>query len=90
MKDPFKLCGRAMLIVFCIIFSLSIIVCALDSMIFFYIYCGVSLAIVLVLCVYVFINWRCPYCKQVLPMALMEFCPYCGKRIHYKDDDSGK
>ena len=86
MKDPVKLCGKATIIAVSIIFALALIGDIAKYTIFFYICFGVLVA----LCVYFIINWKCPYCKKGLPFAVMEFCPYCGKRIHYKDDTENK
>ncbi len=33
------------------------------------------------------IIWSCPYCKKGLPIATGDYCPFCGKRIHYSDND---
>ena len=44
-------------------------------------------AVVAALVVYWLIIWYCPYCKRALPIATGDYCPFCGKRIHYSDND---
>ena len=44
-------------------------------------------AVVVAFVVYWFIIWYCPYCKRALPIATGDYCPFCGKRIHYSDND---
>ena len=44
-------------------------------------------AVVAAFVVYWFIIWYCPYCKRALPIATGDYCPFCGKRIHYSDND---
>ena len=83
MKDPVKLRNRAALIAFCIVLVLSITYEFVNSMVLLYI----SAAVVAALVVYWFIIWYCPYCKRALPIATGDYCPFCGKRIHYSDND---
>ena len=83
MKDPIKLRNRAALIAFCIVLVLSITYEFVNSMVLLYI----SAAVVAALVVYWFIIWYCPYCKRALPIATGDYCPFCGKRIHYSDND---
>ena len=90
MKDPVKLCGKAAVIAVSIILALTIIGGAIKSTAAYYICYGLSSVVLIALCFYVIIYWKCPYCKKGLPFAVMEFCPYCGKRIHYKDDPQDK
>lgn len=90
MKDPVKLCGKATIIAVSIIFALAIIGDVIGSTAAHYICYGLSSVVLIALCIYVIIYWKCPYCKKGLPFAVMEFCPYCGKRIHYKDDTDNK
>lgn len=90
MKDPVKLCGKATIIAVSIIFALAIIGDVIGSTAAHYICYGLSSVVLIALCIYVIIYWKCPYCKKGLPFAVMEFCPYCGKRIHYKDDTENK
>ena len=83
MKDPVKLRNRAALIAFCIVLVLSITYEFVNSMVLLYI----SAAVVAAFVVYWFIIWYCPYCKRALPIATGDYCPFCGKRIHYSDND---
>lgn len=83
MKDPIKLRNRAALIAFSIVLVLSITYEFVNSMVLLYI----SAAVVAALVVYWFIIWYCPYCKRALPIATGDYCPFCGKRIHYSDND---
>ena len=90
MKDPFNLCGKAAVIAVSIFLVLTIISDVIGSTVAYYICFGISFGVLVALCVYFIINWKCPYCKKGLPLAIAEFCPYCGKRIHYKDDTENK
>lgn len=83
MKDPIKLRNRAALIAFSIVLVLSITYEFVNSMVLLYI----SAAVVAALVIYWFIIWYCPYCKRALPIATGDYCPFCGKRIHYSDND---
>lgn len=83
MKDPIKLRNRAALIAFSIVLVLYITYEFVKSMVLLYI----SAAVVVALVVYWFIIWYCPYCKRALPIATGDYCPFCGKRIHYSDND---
>lgn len=83
MKDPIKLRNRAALIAFSIVLVLYITYEFVKSMVLLYI----SAAVVAALVVYWFIIWYCPYCKRALPIATGDYCPFCGKRIHYSDND---
>lgn len=83
MKDPVKLRNRAALITFSIVLVLYITYEFVKSMVLLYI----SAAVVAALVVYWFIIWYCPYCKRALPIATGDYCPFCGKRIHYSDND---
>lgn len=83
MKDPIKLRNRAALIALSIVLVLYITYEFVESMVLLYI----SAAVVAALVVYWFIIWYCPYCKRALPIATGDYCPFCGKRIHYSDND---
>lgn len=83
MKDPIKLRNRAALIALSIVLVLYITYEFVESMVLLYI----SAAVVVALVVYWFIIWYCPYCKRALPIATGDYCPFCGKRIHYSDND---
>lgn len=83
MKDPVKLRNRAALIALSIVLVLSITNEFVNSMVLLYI----SAAVVAAFVVYWFIIWYCPYCKRALPIATGDYCPFCGKRIHYSDND---
>lgn len=83
MKDPIKLRNRAALIALSIVLVLYITYEFVKSMVLLYI----SAAVVAALVVYWFIIWYCPYCKRALPIATGDYCPFCGKRIHYSDND---
>lgn len=83
MKDPVKLRNRAALIALSIVLVLYITYEFVESMVLLYI----SAAVVAAFVVYWFIIWYCPYCKRALPIATGDYCPFCGKRIHYSDND---
>lgn len=83
MKDPVKLRNRALLIAGIIVLTLAIVNEFVESMVLYYI----SGAVVIAYIVYWFIIWHCPYCKRALPIAMGDYCPFCGKRIHYSDSD---
>lgn len=83
MKDPVKLRNRAALIALSIVLVLSITNEFVNSMVLLYI----SAAVVAAFIIYWFIIWYCPYCKRALPIATGDYCPFCGKRIHYSDND---
>lgn len=86
MKDPVKLRNRAALITFSIVLVLYITYEFVNSMVLLYINAAVLVAFI----IYFLIIWSCPYCKKGLPIATGDYCPFCGKRIHYSDnDDSG-
>ncbi|MDD6830589.1 MAG: hypothetical protein PUE37_03225 [Firmicutes bacterium] len=44
-------------------------------------------AVVVAFIIYFLIIWSCPYCRKGLPIATGDYCPFCGKRIHYSDND---
>ena len=83
MKDPVKLRNRAALIALSVILVLRITYEFVQSMVLIYL----IVAVVAALVVYWFIIWYCPYCKRALPIATGDYCPFCGKRIHYSDND---
>lgn len=83
MKDPVKLRNRAALIALSIVLVLSVTYEFVQSMVLLYI----SAAVVAALVIYWFIIWYCPYCKRALPVSMGDYCPFCGKRIHYSDND---
>ncbi len=83
MKDPVKLRNRAALIAFSIVLVLYITYEFVESMVLLYI----SAAVVVAFIIYFLIIWSCPYCKRALPIATGDYCPFCGKRIHYSDND---
>ena len=83
MKDPIKLRNRAALIAFSIVLVLYITYEFVKSMVLLYI----SAAVVVAFIIYFLIIWTCPYCKKGLPIATGDYCPFCGKRIHYSDND---
>lgn len=83
MKDPVKLRNRAALIAFSIVLVLYITYEFVKSMVLLYI----SAAVVVAFIIYFLIIWSCPYCKKGLPIAIGDYCPFCGKRIHYSDND---
>lgn len=83
MKDPIKLRNRAALIALSVILVLRITYEFVQSMVLIYLIVAVLVALV----VYWFIIWYCPYCKRALPIATGDYCPFCGKRIHYSDND---
>ena len=83
MKDPIKLRNRAALIALSIVLVLYITYEFVESMVLLYI----SAAVVAAFIIYWFIIWYCPYCKRALPIATGDYCPFCGKRIHYSDND---
>lgn len=83
MKDPVKLRNRAALITFSIVLVLYITYEFVKSMVLLYINAAVLVAFI----IYFLIIWSCPYCKKGLPIATGDYCPFCGKRIHYSDND---
>ena len=83
MKDPIKLRNRAALIAFSIVLVLYITYEFVESMVLLYINAAVLVAFI----IYFLIIWSCPYCKKGLPIATGDYCPFCGKRIHYSDND---
>lgn len=83
MKDPIKLRNRAALITFSIVLVLYITYEFVESMVLLYINAAVLVAFI----IYFLIIWSCPYCKKGLPIATGDYCPFCGKRIHYSDND---
>ena len=83
MKDPIKLRNRAALIALSIVLVLCVTYEFVQSMVLLYI----SAALVAALVGYWFSIWSCPYCKKGLPIATGDYCPFCGKRIHYSDND---
>ncbi len=83
MKDPIKLRNRAALIALSIILVLCITYEFVQSMVLIYLLVAVFVAFV----VYFLIIWSCPYCKKGLPIFIGDYCPFCGKRIHYSDND---
>lgn len=83
MKDPVKLRNRAALITFSIVLVLYITYEFVNSMVLLYINAAVLVAFI----IYFLIIWSCPYCKKGLPIATGDYCPFCGKRIHYSDND---
>lgn len=83
MKDPVKLRNRAALIAFSIVLVLYITYEFVESMVLLYINAAVLVAFI----IYFLIIWSCPYCKKGLPIATGDYCPFCGKRIHYSDND---
>lgn len=83
MKDPVKLRNRAALIAFSIVLVLYITYEFVESMVLLYINAAVLVAFI----IYFLIIWTCPYCKKGLPIATGDYCPFCGKRIHYSDND---
>ncbi len=83
MRDPVKLRNRAALIALSIVLVLSITNEFVNSMVLLYI----SAAVVVAFIIYFLIIWSCPYCKKGLPIATGDYCPFCGKRIHYSDND---
>lgn len=83
MKDPVKLRNRAALITFSIVLVLYITYEFVESMVLLYINAAVLVAFI----IYFLIIWSCPYCKKGLPIATGDYCPFCGKRIHYSDND---
>lgn len=83
MKDPIKLRNRAALITFSIVLVLYITYEFVNSMVLLYINAAVLVAFI----IYFLIIWSCPYCKKGLPIATGDYCPFCGKRIHYSDND---
>lgn len=44
-------------------------------------------AVLVTFIIYFLIIWSCPYCKKGLPIAAGDYCLFCGKRIHYSDND---
>lgn len=54
-----------------------------QSMVLIYLIVAVLVAFI----IYFLIIWSCPYCKRALPIATGDYCPFCGKRIHYSDND---
>ena len=62
MKDPVKLCGKATIIAVSIIFALAIIGDVIGSTVAHYICYGLSSGVLIALCIYVIIYWKCPYC----------------------------
>lgn len=86
MKDPVKLRNRAALIALSVILVLRITYEFVQSMVLIYLIVAVLVAFI----IYFLIIWVCPYCKKGLPIAIGDYCPFCGKRIHYSDsDDAG-
>lgn len=83
MKDPVKLRNRAALIALSVILALSITYEFVQSMVLIYLIVAVLVAFI----IYFLIIWSCPYCKKGLPIAIGDYCPFCGKRIHYSDND---
>ena len=83
MKDPVKLRNRAALITFSIVLVLYITYEFVNSIVLLYINAAVLVAFI----IYFLIIWSCPYCKKGLPIATGDYCPFCGKRIHYSDND---
>ena len=97
MKDPVKLCGKATIIAVSIIFALAIIGDVIGSTAAHYICYGSCGAVCsdrnAVFCPTcgskLSQTVKCSDCGKELP-AYTKFCPYCGKRIHYKDDTENK
>lgn len=83
MKDPVKLRNRAALIALSVILVLRITYEFVQSMVLIYLIIAVLVAFI----IYFLIIWSCPYCKKGLPIAIGDYCPFCGKRIHYSDND---
>lgn len=83
MKDPVKLRNRAALIALSVILVLRITYEFVQSMVLIYLIVAVLVAFI----IYFLIIWSCPYCKKGLPIATGGYCPFCGKRIHYSDND---
>lgn len=83
MKDPVKLRNRAALIALSVILVLRITYEFVQSMVLIYLIVAVLVAFI----IYFLIIWYCPYCKRALPIATGDYCPFCGKRIHYSDND---
>lgn len=83
MKDPVKLRNRAALIALSVILVLRITYEFVQSMVLIYLIVAVLVAFI----IYFLIIWVCPYCKKGLPIAIGDYCPFCGKRIHYSDND---
>lgn len=83
MKDPVKLRNRAALIALSVILVLRITYEFVQSMVLIYLIVAVLVAFI----IYFLIIWSCPYCKKGLPIAIGDYCPFCGKRIHYSDND---
>lgn len=83
MKDPIKLRNRAALIAGSILLILYVVYLSVESLVLLYI----GAAVVVALVVYWLIIWYCPYCKRALPVSMGDYCPFCGKRIHYSDSD---
>lgn len=83
MKDPVKLRNRAALIALSVILVLRITYEFVQSMVLIYLIVAVLVAFI----IYFLIIWVCPYCKKGLPIAIGDYCPFCGKRIHYSDSD---
>ena len=83
MKDPVKLRNRAALIALSVILVLRITYEFVESMVLIYLIVAVLVAFI----IYFLIIWSCPYCKKGLPIAIGDYCPFCGKRIHYSDND---
>ncbi len=83
MKDPVKLRNRAALIALSVILVLRITYEFVQSMVLIYLIVAVLVAFI----IYFLIIWSCPYCKKGLPIAIGDYCPFCGKRIHYPDND---
>lgn len=83
MKDPVKLRNRAALIALSVILVLRITYDFVESMVLIYLIVAVLVAFI----IYFLIIWVCPHCKKGLPIATGDYCPFCGKRIHYSDND---
>ena len=83
MKDPVKLRNRAALIALSVILVLRITYEFVQSMVLIYLIVAVLVAFIS----YFRIIWSCPYCRKGLPIATGDYCPFCGKRIHYSDND---
>lgn len=83
MKDPIKLRNRAALIALSVILVLRITYDFVESMVLIYLIVAVLVAFI----IYFLIIWVCPHCKKGLPIATGDYCPFCGKRIHYSDND---
>lgn len=86
MKDPVKLRNTVLRVM--VIAGLSLIIIAAVTQLLFVYY--IAAAVVIVCYIASLFIYICPHCKQSLPLGSSpEFCPFCGKRIHYKNSDDG-